>query len=434
MNFETKREQPGGQNTLETKAYSSKEKLIKTKFLHSIEVKNIDVKTLNTRDAIRQALIKSHAMKPGVDIEDVLDEIGIIYKPPIENIKKNVLIPNEEIYQPTIYSKRTEVKDPNVLKIVKDNESFLAIKDIVKNDEELNLIHEQALSLEGIDPTETATIGYYNKFADSGMIEGGRDEVKKDFQDLENKNTFIQERRKKLTKEDASQEEWNKKIATILECSFAYGISNLKWFGKNVCYKKTCEFDDKFRGTDGVLYRIKENNENYFNGIGIDITSCNYLGEDFKVKFFRVLQSIHDGGETEIKYFTNHKGRMMKEFSVPEVILPFERKDVKDLINMVKNANKQGSKEKFENSPLRFTVIKRIKAQCDLLIDFAKKYGENKIMRKYIEAFLSFKDTLQENPEMKKILDEGYEDNVSNHMKYLIKEFEELEKVNQKVA
>ena len=117
---------------------------------------------------------------------------------------------------------------------------------------------------------------------------------------------------------------------------------------------------------------------------------------------------------------------MVKEFSVPKIILSFNVEDVKDMVHMVKNINDPKVKEDFRNSPQKFTVMNQMIIQCEMLAAFAEKY-QNNIFTKYMDIVNSIKQLAWVNPEIKKILDERHEDDASRQMKYLITKFEALE-------
>lgn len=417
-----------------TETLSSKAGIIVKKFKQWIERKGIDVSIFDTDESIKKALSENRLLFTGVTDEDIQEAITELRKSKIiPVVEKNIKpIPEEIIHIETEHIKLaglTVVEDEDVLKQLEENKFFIELeeKNIFKNDKDLDdtLDKSKLLGKEGKKEV-IETIEYYNEFSDKGLIKGGREEVKKDFQSKEERKELFKKETESLSSEKSNNLEKCKKIATIIERSVAYGVSYLGWYGDHISLETTCEFDDVKRGTDEIFEIEKDGDESSFMGLGIDVTYRGLLSKNYKEKFHALLESISDGHKTKIKYFKNHKGEMMKEFAVPKIVLFFNIDDVKDLVHMVKNIDDPKIKEEFKNSPQKFKVMNQMIIQCEILADFADKH-HNSIFRKYIDIVSSIKELAWKNPEIKQMLDSRHEDGVSHHMKYLIKEFEDKE-------
>lgn len=418
------------------KPFESKAELIANKFTKWIVDKKIDTEILNSEEAIMKCLSDSRLLLRMPDVElkkvmEVLKKTGIIYVPASSKkvdtpLKTEIFKTGSEVLKGV-----TKIEDENVVKQLKENKFFESLeKDIFTNPKDLDSIHEKALSLGKENYIEKEeTIDLYNEFADKGLLKGGRVEAEKDFQRMIGYEKKYQEEKELLEKEKADNLDKTKKVATIMECGVAYGITNLDWYGSHFSMENVCKFVDYRNHTDKLLEVRKGEDESNFLGLGIDVTYRGLYSEKYKEKLFKLLGSIQDGYKTKIKYFKNHKGEMMKEFAVPSIILSFNIEDVKDMVNYIKNIDDPKIKEEFKNSPQKFTVMNQMIIQCEILSTFAEKY-QNNIFRKYIDIVSTIKELAWGNPEIKKILDARHEDEVSIHMKYLIKEFENNQKQN----
>lgn len=422
LKFDINIEQKGGSQI------GTKEAVIARKFNDWIIKKGVNVKDLDSEEKIKELILKSHTLMPGVKPEDVianLKESEILSEVKEQKIikpkKPEKVFKTESEILPGI----TEIEDKEIKRILAENKFFEELEKDVLKSEEMDDILEKSYSLLGIEESEnqTETIEYYNEFAEAGLIKGGLKEIQDNFKKLKDRIKLFEEEKNKLTREEINRVENNKKIATIIENAVAYGVSDLEWYGDNVSLKKTSQFDDVKRRIDGVLEVRKEEYENSFMGLGIDVTYRGLLSESYKEKFRGLLESIKNGHKTKIKYFKNHEGEMMREFPIPKIVLFFNIDDVKELVYMIKNIDNPKVKEEFKNSPQKFTVMNQIMIQCELLADFAEK-SRNTIFKKYIEVVSSIKELAWDNPELKRIIDARHEDEVSKHIKYLIDKFD----------
>jgi hypothetical protein len=295
---------------------------------------------------------------------------------------------------------------------------------IFKDDIELNEIHDKSLILEKKRDPETSE--HYYAFAKAGLIreEGSlnpEEVVERDLQSLKKRQEEFMERepidsmeRKKLEKA--------KKIATIVERSLSYSCTEGHWYGERIRIELTCLFDDIKRGVDEIFLIEKDNEKHDALGLGVDATYRGLKSDQFKIKFFRLLESIKDGHKTKIKYFKDHNGKMMKEFAIPKIVLHFDINDVKEFVSIVRKASDQNRKEEIENSYLKKKVMNQIINSCDILADFAEE-SRNSIFRDYHNIINSIKELSWENKEIRDIININKDDEVSKYLRLLVEKF-----------
>lgn len=404
---------------------TSKAESIITKFTKWIQDNNYNVETLDSEQVVIELVNKKYgsAMKAlQVTTEQVINELksmGFLVEVVPEKVKQ------EKVYEEISLKKSatTEFKivdDPEVLRRLEENKLFESLeKEIFRNDKELDLVYEKSLQIGKENNVET--IEDYYKFADAGLIRGGRTEVKRDFEELQKIMDIFKKNNEGLDKKKANNNEKAKKLATISERAIVFGVSNLNWCGDNVTISPTSNFDDVKRGVDEIM-QIESIDGVEFLGLGIDVTYRGLLSESYRNKLTKQLQSIYDGYSCDIKYFKNQYGEMMSEFSVPKIPLYIDFEKVKDLVRMINNIDNPEVLEQFKESPQRFSIINQIITICDLLGDFAESC-HNDISVQYHKVSAIMKEMVNNNPEIKNVLDGKENNEITHHIKYLIQEW-----------
>ncbi len=411
---------------LEPASADSAEAMFAQKFKQDVEANKIDISSLHNDEAVKDALarFKRHPKFSNVSLDGIVAElkkIGVI-KPLVPEKKIKVKKEPEHIGIKLAEIKLTAVQidekmKENLFRLVKETEQA----GVFKNDSEFEVIYAKALGLEKKKTSESGE--YYYEFARAGLIKGGEEETKEDIRLLEERKLDF----KNKEPVDATEKEAflkAKKIATITERALAYGVSELGWYGEKISIEPASEFDDVKRGVDEVLEIQKADEDSSFMALGIDVTYRGLYSENFKEKLFTLLESIQDGYKTKVKYFKDHQGKMMREFSVPKIILYFDINDVKKIVYMIKNMDDPKIKEEFRNNPKKFDIMNQIIHQCDMLAAFAED-AKNDIFRKYIEIRSSITELSWSNPEIAEMLSRDGNDAVSQHIAKLIQEFKE---------
>ncbi len=374
---------------------------------------------------IREYIEKlGNRLMPGIVVEDVIAELkqaGVVSAPVVEKVKKEKSVE-------FIQTEYVSLEKPKQVEIEEDQSKILeanllleemAKANIFKNDEELDGLYDRVV--ESQKNTSEAE-EYYYEFSKAGLIRGGDEEVQKDLESLNQRKNDFSKKEVGDTKQEQRLER-AKKVATLTERALAEGVSKLAWYGDNISIEPASEFDDIKRGVDDILEIRKEDEESSFMGLGIDVTFRGLYSEQFKQKFFTLLQSIRDGYKTKVKYFKNHKGEVMKEFAIPKIVLYFNVDDVRDMVEILKHADNPAKQAELKNSPQKVTVMNQIIHSCDILATFAEE-SENNIFRKYVAVVNSIKEQAWENPDLREMLDtSGEDDEVSKQLKVLVGEF-----------
>lgn len=403
----------------------TKEEIVAQKFKNIWEQK-VEFETLDRTEATVRGLLekKMKTFIPGTDIEGVVAELkksGFIVPE-----QKKKLEPESEIFLETKYKKieggLKVVEDENLKKQIEENKFFESLKEgVFKNEAELEQTYEKSLTLGKNKFEQEETDEYYNQFVK--LVKGGEVEIQEDLKSLRELKELFEKNTLQLDKGKAHKIEQAKKVATIVERAIVHSVSNpdIQWYGEDVSIESVSQFDDVKRGVDDV-FQVRKEEVDSFLGLGIDVTYRGLLSEQYRQKLFTLLKSIKDGYTTKIKYFKNHQGECMREFSVPKIILFFDTNDVKELVHMVKNVDNPEIIKTYKHSSMKFKMLNQILIQCELFAEFAEQC-QNPIFRKYQEIVATIKQLSWKNPEIKKILDARHEDEVSKHMRYLINEF-----------
>lgn len=346
---------------------------------------------------------KGEISMPGVI--KILRENGIILPvPAVPKEKKKTKEPEViKIETPKIGTNliQDETLQGNVLAARKTTEREIEKKEIIIEGDVSSLYNKTP------EPEE-----YYYEFSKYYS----RQEIEKDMSDLEEREAEFKTRE---NPENVKSQE----IATMTEVALEHAVSRLKWYGDNVKIQPTSKFDDVKRRVDGVLEILDKDKGSNFMGLGIDVTYRGLSSEQFKKKFFTLLQGVQENRKTKVKYFKRHDGKMMKEFAVPKVILSLDFGDVKNMAYYLKNIKNPNITKEFKNSSLKFEIMNQIIKQCDILNKYAKKC-ENNISEEYAGVRNSIDKLAENNIEIKTMLGVIHDDPVSKHLADLVKEFE----------
>ena len=345
-------------------------------------------------------------LMPNISIDGVIDELkkgGVIIPYVPEKIKKEKTID----FLPTTY---IALQKPKQVEIDEERQYILEAnllledvekKNIFKNEKELDDLYQKAIES---DQGALENEEYYYAFSKAGLITNGDAEVKED-----------------LAKLASLREKFNTN-------KIAIAISEFHWLGENVTATPAPEFSDVMYGIDDVLEIKKEGEESTSIGLGIDVTFRGLESEQFKQKFFKLLQFIRNGHRTKLKYFTNSNNERMREFSIPKIVLYFNVDDVKDFADILRYRNIPEMRKKIEDDPQKFNVMRQIVSACRKLAVFAEE-SQNSIFRRYIAVINAFKELSWENSEIQQILESEQHDETSKRIDVLIEEFKLQESV-----
>jgi len=370
----------------------------------------------------------SRLLIPGFSMDSVVIELknqGVIK--PIPPAPKPEKAPTEIIE--TKYIKLDGIKEieptEEEQKVIEANLLLKAIEDanIFKNEKELEDVWDQSLVLEKVRPEET--FEHYNQFAETGLLAGGTEELAKDLFELNKIKKNIKNSEPQNPSERNKLEKV-KKIATITEHGLAYMVSDLKMFGNNLIVDSAGEFNDIKHGIDDVMQIKNAGSTTKFLGLGIDVTFRGLHSEQFENKFFKLLDAVKMGYQPTVKYFKNHEGELMPEFVVPKMILCFDANDIKEIVYFIKNKNNPSIKEEIKKSPLKLAIMSQVVNFCKIMTEFSQEYG-NDISQKYVEIIDTLEELGTKNSDIKSLLDTR-DDEISKHLKMLVKKFKDIHK------
>lgn len=391
-------------------------------------------------------LLASARLLPGTTIDSVIEEMkrDNLITPEKKDVPPSPKIIKEE----TVYTKLEGIRkvEDNTLtelatqrlqneaerkakRVAKINEEIGHVeqleRDIFKSPKDLDLVYVQALALNNEAVREKPE--HYAKFAEAGLIAGGQNEVNKDLQDLALRQEQFKEKQKELEPSLRVNIEKNAKIASIVEQALAYGVTNHKWYGDNVTITPASKYDDIKRGVDDVLEISKTvEGSDVYMGLGIDVTYNGLLSEKYRDKFERLLESIRVNKQTKIKYFTNQKGELMPEFTVPKIVLHFDGQDVKELAHFVKYLDDSKVQENFKESDIKFDVLNQILVQCEILGNFATEC-KNVIAQDYLKVSQSINDLAKKDVIVQQSLDSQHSNETTDRLQYILQKFKEME-------
>ncbi len=416
--------------TKEKSIFNSKAGLIAKKFEDFLKVKKIQTDQFNSWEEISELFLKAPMMQKlmtqmGVNLDEVMIEIknaniaSIIPPAPVVKEPKKI----EEIK--TEYKKLEGLREGEAItdpRILKQIEEALLIKEVnnlfLDSGEGFNNVYEKTKKLSGDAFMDTDE--YYYKFAEMGVVES-KDEVTADLADLRKTKELIKKDNSNLNPEDYSRVEKSYKISEIVERALALASSD--WYGGDIDIDVAPEWVDLKKGIDDILRLKKTGSENDFLGLGIDATYNGLFSEKYKEKFFNLLTSISHGYKNNIKYFKNHEGELMPEFSVPKVVLFFNIEDVKKLIFFVKHFEDQKEREDFKENFLKYSILNQIITQSEILQEFADR-NKNNISDEYGQFLSSVKRWLMKNKKIGQMVEQSSDERVALHMKFLVNSFE----------
>ncbi|MFZ4500276.1 MAG: hypothetical protein ACOYMZ_02115 [Minisyncoccia bacterium] len=407
---------------------SSKEFIAGKKFVEKF-LKDVpeDISLLDTPEAIEvfttyiEPLMKR--LHPAAALEGTVEELkkaGVFLAPSIE---EKIKAPKQPEFLETQY---VNLEKPKVVEMDERELQILEANLLLEEMEKAN-VFKNASELEAVY-TKSSEMGntileneeYYLQFAH--LVKGGVTEIQEDMRLLAERKKQFEDKLIDMTPKEKGRLESAKKVATITERALVYYVSILACYGKEVSVTSASEFDDVKRGVDDIFQIEREDDISTFLGLAIDATFRGLYSEQFKNKFTGLLASIYEGYKTKVKYHKNHQNELMKEFAIPKMVLSFNMNDVRELIEMLKQADSPDMEEKFKNSPQKFNILNQVMNSCAILAEFAQECN-NSISKEYKAVADSIKELAAKNPDVQEVLDAGQDDEVSKHLKMLIDEF-----------
>jgi hypothetical protein len=233
----------------------------------------------NTPENIAQLLsyVQEQRNRPGSTPKGIVAKLiasGLFTEPTKEKKKKEIA---EDFYSGKIsFGGKADLTDEERA-LLEENLLKEPEKDFLEDDrafegmeETFNELYTSTSTIETLIRGED--LNYYLEFAEKELIDGGMEEVKKDFSTLQTKKEAIKKKEESYSPEERARNEKNKKAATLTERALVLGVSKAEWFGDNVKMSSISEYGDIRQGVDSLVEIVKNKEKSDFLGLGIDVT------------------------------------------------------------------------------------------------------------------------------------------------------------------
>jgi hypothetical protein len=220
------------------------------------------------------------------------------------------------------------------------------------------------------------------------------------------------------------------KRAQLLEAILAEQIELSNWFGENVMTIIPAEYDDLFNGVD-MTAEFEKDGYFQYAAMGIDVTSS---GHPVRKKLETIKQHIRAGDLTRMKYFQSEKNDIQGTYGkIPQLVIGADARTINELSNLwltihdsrhpspelsaseVQELKEQAkeAQEKLANHRAAILILKELKAQLEVFIEYARLIKSEEIEEKYKNLLKLVTDTLSEkkvtkNDEIKNEIDDVY--------------------------
>jgi hypothetical protein len=192
-----------------------------------------------------------------------------------------------------------------------------------------------------------------------------------------------------LTLEDREQ----KKKALILEAIVNEQIEKGDWLGPNALTRKASAYDDFKHGVDTIVEIKKEDDEQTYLALAIDVTHGLMLAN----KLSGIRHEIETGELTMVEYLETSDGNKHKlQSGIPRVVLGVDDKSLGDLIVLwVNNDNKALGKH-----PVQKLFLEEIYVQLKTYYAYAKKIGNENAATLYMAQIEIVEDIKRQKEEI----------------------------------
>lgn len=413
----------------EASLFNSKASLVASKFRDYLKLKKISTDQFNSWEEVSDMFSKTPMMlklmtQMKVSMEELMTElknsniVSVIPPPPPSSVKEPKKLEVIETQYQTLPGLRSgeEINDPRIQKQV---EEALLVKEVENifldpKGQSFEDVYQKSKELSKHPSTENDD--YYRAFAQAGLV--GEADVTKDLSDLRQTKEKIELEKQKLSQEEILQKEISYKISEIVENALV--VASDEWFEGDIEIDTTPEWVDVKKGIDDIL-RIKSDGQ--FLGLGIDATYNGLLSVRYKEKFQNMLYGIRGGHKNQVKYFKDHSGKMLPEFTVAKNVLFLDFKDVKIIVHFIKHFDDAKIRNEFKENPLKYKILSQMIMQSELLQDFAEKY-KNDIQTEYGQFLSSIRKWLLKHKDIATKVNEIHDEKIKSHMKFLINDFE----------
>ena len=204
------------------------------------------------------------------------------------------------------------------------------------------------------------------------------------------------------------QESYNNEVASLLEGVIVDQVESNNWLGENTTMVPASRHDDVKNGVDSVAI-VKENQENKYLGLGVDVTFAS-SSEVLLKKLDSIKGIIRYGILSKLKYFRDPETGEHKELSVPKIIIGARLSSAEKLV-MLWGSKEEGKNKKLKEDPMQSKIILESLYQLKYFYEYALSLSENtkeknkvanyeEIARSYAEMYNIFYDIYESKNEL----------------------------------
>lgn len=223
------------------------------------------------------------------------------------------------------------------------------------------------------------------------------EEIQKDME-------LIQEIKERFKQNETPEGARFKRISDVFEGVVAEQAEQNAWFGKNVTFYHTSEYDDLVNGVDGVAEFYEEDREtSQHTALSFDVVFSADAQRIFD-KLERTRKMIDNGELTEVKYFEDEEGNR-KTIKAPRIVLGSRLSSAENLIDMWGKKSPDKNRRLAEH-PMQIKLLLESYMQLRHFSEYAQEQDKNDIALEY--AKLSNKIVEILNTEKKELMDKYF--------------------------
>lgn len=210
--------------------------------------------------------------------------------------------------------------------------------------------------------------------------------------------------------------EKKKRVSDIYEGVIVEQAEQNAWFGENVNFYSTSEYDDLINGVDGVAEFFSEDGESKdYTAMSFDVVfsgenekgldSVNY-SDYVEGKLNKTKKSIDNGELIEVKYFEDNEGNK-KTLQAPRIILGSRLVSAENLINLWGSKHPDRNKKLAEH-PIQIKLLLETYLQAYHFYNYAKEVEQDEIANSYGTIANKIAEII--NSEKKELFEKHYDE------------------------
>ena len=224
-----------------------------------------------------------------------------------------------------------------------------------------------------------------------------KEEVQKDLD-------LIEKIKKQFKVNETSEGKLFKRISDVFEGVVAEQAEQNAWFGSNVTFYHTSEYDDLVNGVDGVAEFYEEDRkDSQHTAMSFDVV---FYSDAQRIidKLERTREMIKNGQLTEVKYFEDEEG-IKRKIKAPRIVLGSRLSSAENLIDMWGKKSPDKNKRLAEH-PMQIKLLLESYMQLKHFSQYAHKEGHDEIAFAYATVSNKIVEIL--NNEKKELMDKYF--------------------------